>query len=140
MDRRPGSTAQDSKNFLEGTEMMKRLVPVLVIVGMLAGIVWAKEFWKEKAYTEWKKKDVARILLDSPWADAETFDLRGLSSSGRAGAQRRYYIRFHSALPLYYSSLLKRYMIPGLRQAPFPPVSNYLLKLKSRVQQVPYHY
>jgi len=79
---------------------MKRLVLWISVVGMLCGILWAKDFWNEKPYTEWKKKEVAKILLDSPWADAETFDLRGLDSSGTAGAQRRYYIRFHSALPV----------------------------------------
>lgn len=80
--------------------MIKKQTLWIVVVGMLVGILWAKDFWKEKPYTEWEKKEVARILLDSPWADAETFDLRGLDASGTAGAQRRYYIRFHSARPV----------------------------------------
>jgi len=81
-----------------GAPAMKKAL----ILGMLLSAVflWGKDFWEQKPYTQWKKKDVARILLDSPWADAESFDLRGLNTAGTAGAQRRYYIRFHSALPI----------------------------------------
>jgi hypothetical protein len=80
--------------------MIKKATLWIAIVVILAGVLGAKGFWEKKPYTEWSKKDVSRILLDSPWADAEALDLRGLDSTGIAGAQRRYYIRFHSALPV----------------------------------------
>lgn len=79
---------------------MKRLLFCAAVMGFLSGVLWAKNFWDVKPYTEWKKKELARILLNSPWADAESFELRGLDSPGTAGTQRRYYIRFHSALPI----------------------------------------
>jgi len=80
--------------------MIKKVVVWLSVAGMLLGVLWAKSFWEKKPYTEWSKKDVSRILLDSPWADAATIDLRGLESSGIAAAQKRYYVRFHSAGPI----------------------------------------
>lgn len=79
---------------------MRKITLWVSIGGMLFGILLGKSFWEKKPFNEWSKKDVARMLLDSPWADAETFDVRGLNSSGMSGAQRRYYIRFHSALPI----------------------------------------
>jgi hypothetical protein len=85
---------------MEGIQMVSRVFLGLSVVGVLFGVLLGKSFWEKKPYTEWSRRDVARTLLDSPWADAETFDLRGLDSSGISGAQRRYYIRFHSALPI----------------------------------------
>jgi hypothetical protein len=67
---------------------------------MLLGVLWGKGFWEKKPYTEWSEKDVSRMLLDSPWADATKRDLRGLDSTGFATAQKRYYLRFHSASPI----------------------------------------
>jgi len=74
---------------------MRKLMLWFSVVGVLCGLLWAKSFWEKKPYTEWKKKEVTRVLLDSPWADAESFDKRG-----GGGTQRRYYIRFHSAAPI----------------------------------------
>jgi hypothetical protein len=79
---------------------MLRLIVCVPVVLALVGSLPAKDFWQEKPYTEWKKKEVVKMLLDSPWADAENVDIRGFGSPGISGAQKRYYLRFHSATPI----------------------------------------
>ena len=38
---------------------------LLVLLG--SSVVWAGDPWKEKPYTEWTKKEVKKLLDDSPW-------------------------------------------------------------------------
>jgi hypothetical protein len=44
---------------------MKRMMAfALALAGMLA----AAEFWETKPYTRWTEQEIARVLVDSPWA------------------------------------------------------------------------
>jgi len=35
--------------------------------------LWAKDFWLEKPFTKWNKKETEKVLNNSPWADSMTF-------------------------------------------------------------------
>ncbi|MBI1940378.1 MAG: hypothetical protein HYS33_02595 [Acidobacteria bacterium] len=83
--------------------------PVFVI--LMVSHSPAKDFW-EDPYTRWDKKDVVRMINDSPWAQIQTFS-RGLErnleqSVGGAGVgvsgdreiYNKFTVRFFSALPV----------------------------------------
>jgi hypothetical protein len=44
----------------------------LVASAMLAGSLWAGEFWNDKEPAQWSEKEVERILTKSPWAKQVT--------------------------------------------------------------------
>ncbi len=48
----------------------KSLGPLVISVLLGALPLRAGEPWKEKPYTEWSQKDVAKVLENSPWAQA----------------------------------------------------------------------
>ena len=80
-------------------------------VALGATLVCAKDFW-EKPYTKWSKKDVLKMLSDSPWADEVTitrqqsgrqFSETGTSRSSGTGEKEyfdSYTVRLFTALPI----------------------------------------
>ena len=40
----------------------------ILTVLTIAALAWASDPWKSKPYQQWDKKDVTKILTDSPWA------------------------------------------------------------------------
>lgn len=52
------------------------LIPVATLL--------AKDFWLERDYTKWEKKDVIKMLSDSPWAQTQAFT-ESVILSGSAG-------------------------------------------------------
>jgi len=47
-------------------EIMKWPCPALIV--LVAAAVVAGEFWDGKPYTKWNEQEIARVLVDSPWA------------------------------------------------------------------------
>lgn len=45
----------------------------IIAVLLVPATLWAKDFWAEKPYTKWNKKETTKVLNDSPWADTFTF-------------------------------------------------------------------
>lgn len=87
------------------------------------GLLWAKDFWKEKPFQEWTREECFRIFQDSPWVRLETRSIinpsgAGISNPGvgpsgnRRGSvtgeervgdfavSRQYYVRLQSAKPV----------------------------------------
>jgi hypothetical protein len=48
--------------------MSKRVIGLTTVALLFAFVVFAGYVWKDKKYTDWDEKDVAKILTDSPWA------------------------------------------------------------------------
>lgn len=86
-------------------ERAKRAFPAAACLLVVAtGLILAKKFW-EKPYTEWKRKEVLKILNDSPWAGqiTSTRQYGGRNTRGVTGEREIYdttTIRFFSALPV----------------------------------------
>jgi hypothetical protein len=68
---------------LRRIEMSKRVIGFTAAVLLVAFAVFAGDVWKDKKYTDWDQKDVAKIMSDSPWAKAIQF---GTPSSSGADA------------------------------------------------------
>lgn len=49
---------------------MRRTTCFLAILMLSIGLLWAKDFWKEKPYTEWTQEEARKMVSDSPWAHA----------------------------------------------------------------------
>jgi len=89
--------------------MMKRFCLVLIVlVGLTTAWLVAKDFW-EKPFTEWKQKDVVKMLKDSPWAFESSTTSQwggrgGAYGTGTSAGEREHFqtytIRFLSALPV----------------------------------------
>jgi hypothetical protein len=49
----------------------------VVFLTVLFGIVslWGGNFWQEKSFSEWDKKEVMRLMTKSPWARTVEFRL-----------------------------------------------------------------
>jgi len=81
---------------------IRRLSPIFFFL-LACTLLLAKEFW-EKPYTEWTKKEVDKLLHDSPWAKPQTTaDELGGKGSGAGGEKELYnvfHVRFFSALPV----------------------------------------
>lgn len=45
---------------------------MLLVLATLATMAWAGDSWKDKPYQQWNKKDVEKVLKDSPWARSTT--------------------------------------------------------------------
>lgn len=60
---------------------MKKLIPLLLSLGVC---LWAADFWKEKPFTEWSKKDIEKLETTSPWAK-----LVSVSMGGGGGVEGR---------------------------------------------------
>ncbi|HEY2933390.1 MAG TPA: hypothetical protein VGK99_16750 [Acidobacteriota bacterium] len=75
----------------------------IAVLLALGAFTMAKEFW-EKPYTEWTKKDVDKMLHDSPWSKSQTIaDELGGKGSGAGGDKELYNVfsvRFFSAMPV----------------------------------------
>lgn len=57
---------------------MKRLVLSFALVMlMLVAATFANDVWKDKPYQNWDRKDVYKILNESPWSQAELLYLSG---------------------------------------------------------------
>ncbi|MGH9805348.1 MAG: hypothetical protein ACRD4D_09275, partial [Candidatus Acidiferrales bacterium] len=50
---------------------MRRALGLVVGTVLLASVasLSAAEFWEKKKFTQWSKKDVDKMLMDSPWAE-----------------------------------------------------------------------
>ena len=46
----------------------KQAVRSMLVVLLSVALLWAGDPWKEKPYTEWTEKEVAKVFQDSPWA------------------------------------------------------------------------
>lgn len=56
--------------------MRKTAIGVLAALLLASAAAGAAEFWEKKKYTQWSKKDVDKMLNDSPWAqDFEDTDV-----------------------------------------------------------------
>jgi hypothetical protein len=53
----------------------------ILLVASLAALAWAGDPWKDKSYRKWDRKDVAKILNDSPWAKTVTVTANWRSKS-----------------------------------------------------------
>ncbi|MFQ5926621.1 MAG: hypothetical protein ACE5MH_04210, partial [Terriglobia bacterium] len=52
---------------------MRTKIPFLLLALLLGSLVHAKDFWKEKDYRHWSKKECRKLLRKSPWAKQKTF-------------------------------------------------------------------
>ncbi len=59
----------------------------LLALGGLA--VYAADFWKDKAYTQWSDDEVNKMLSDSPWAQNTKTTMEGQQPMGQRGMGRR---------------------------------------------------
>jgi len=64
---------------------MRKLVLGGLSVLMLVALAWAGDAWKNKAYQQWDKADVQKILNDSPWAKVAHVDVPGANLSPQSG-------------------------------------------------------
>ena len=55
-----------------------------------AAILSAASFWETKDYTEWRAKEVRRILNNSPWAKKGTLSFGGMGGPGGQGSRGGY--------------------------------------------------
>ncbi len=46
---------------------VRRISASIVLLLALAVVAWASQPWKSKPYQQWNKKDVSRVMNDSPW-------------------------------------------------------------------------
>lgn len=46
---------------------MRRLIYFSLAMILSVGILFAKDFWKEKPYSEWTQEEARRMVFDSPW-------------------------------------------------------------------------
>ncbi|MGH9736885.1 MAG: hypothetical protein ACRD8A_20130 [Candidatus Acidiferrales bacterium] len=61
---------------------MRKAVIAAVAVFTMAALAWATDVWK-KPYDQWDKKDVIKVLSDSPWG--KTVRIQAAWESGGAG-------------------------------------------------------
>jgi hypothetical protein len=86
-DRCPGG--QEEK----GQIAVRKLVLSIFTLWVLVALAWAGDAWKDKAYQQWDKADVQKILNGSPWVkvaridspEANLGDQTGMAS-GNSGA------------------------------------------------------
>jgi hypothetical protein len=64
---------------------MRKLVLSGFSLWILVALAWAGDPWKDKAYQQWDKGDVQRILNDSPWVKVAYIDMSGASLSDQSG-------------------------------------------------------
>lgn len=78
-DRCPGRPEQ------KGQMAMRKLLLGSFSVWVLAVLVWAGDAWKDKAYQQWDKADVQKILNDSPWVKVAHVDVPGPNLREQSG-------------------------------------------------------
>lgn len=64
---------------------MRKLILGGFSLWVLVALAWAGDVWKDKAYQQWDKADVQKILNDSPWVRVARIDAPGASLSDQAG-------------------------------------------------------
>jgi hypothetical protein len=90
-----GSKASAGCYYLEGGLMMRKTRQthktawLVSIVGMMSlSVLWAKDFWEAKPFTQWSEKEALALLSESPWARTQvvlgSVLLEGRSPSSRA--------------------------------------------------------
>jgi hypothetical protein len=67
---------------------MRKLLLGSFSVWILVVLVWAGDVWKDKAYQQWDKADVQKILNDSPWVKMAHVDVPGANLSEQSGLPR----------------------------------------------------
>lgn len=50
----------------------RRIPASLLLLFAVAALAWASDVWKTKPYQQWDRKDVTKILNDSPWVKTTT--------------------------------------------------------------------
>lgn len=50
---------------------IRRISASIVLLLGLAAVGWANQAWKSKPYQQWNKKDVSKVMNDSPWAKTD---------------------------------------------------------------------
>lgn len=51
---------------------MRRILHAALCLLVSAHVATAQQFWEKKPWTQWDKKEVQRMLEDSPWAKSQT--------------------------------------------------------------------
>ncbi|HTV53501.1 MAG TPA: hypothetical protein VMI06_01140 [Terriglobia bacterium] len=69
--------------------MMRRISVCVSLLGAAGLIVYAADFWKDKAYTQWTPEETTKILNDSPWAQSAKATRQGGQQTGRRGGMGR---------------------------------------------------
>ena len=90
---------------------MKSRIPAYLLLSAFLGasqVGQAGEFWREKGYRQWSKKECQKMLGNSPWA--KPYTLSGVyivpvgeispAPERRTNPWIRYLVQFHSALPI----------------------------------------
>lgn len=82
---------------------MKKAAVATALLTLLVPWLFAKKFWEE-SYLEWSRKNVLKMLNDSPWAE-QYVRTRNLGGKGSGiGGQKELYdtftVRFFSSLPV----------------------------------------
>jgi hypothetical protein len=65
--------------------MRNYTVAVLVVLALGVSALFATDFWEKKKFSAWNKKEVGRILTDSPWAKSFAVALKGFGGRGGGG-------------------------------------------------------
>lgn len=83
--------------------MMRRLT-LFAAAALVPAWLLAADFWEEKPFREWGKKDVQKMLSDSPWARVQQFAGQSADrSAGNAGEREivnSFQVRFLTSLPI----------------------------------------
>ena len=91
---------------------MKKVGIGLLMAFCLAGVALAAEWWEKKAYSEWSKREVKRMLDRSPWGKIHTITIlnemhtgeRNFQTIGSGDLEREklnhFHIRLLSAAPI----------------------------------------
>ncbi len=81
----------------------KTCLALILTVALSGGWLLAKKPW-EKKFTDWSRKEVLRILNDSPWAEqfvrTRSFTGRGTGLRGEREVRDSFTVRFFTALPV----------------------------------------
>ena len=65
--------------------MSRILLRSIAITSLSAAALWAADFWESKSYTEWSKKEVGKLMTNSPWAQKVTVYMSGGRGGGGFG-------------------------------------------------------
>lgn len=68
---------------------LRRIPLGLLLVAALAALAWGSDPWQAKPYQQWDKKDVEKILTDSPWAQSTSITANWKSGSMTANPVMR---------------------------------------------------
>ena len=80
--------AVPSQNRFASKWTMRRTAALVAALGVLSGLVWAGEVWKEKAASAWTADEALEIVTDSPWAKTKAV-MSGRHATREGGGQPR---------------------------------------------------